>query len=263
MKDAFVSALIERFDRPDVTAIVLMGSHARGNAGPYSDVDLARFISESNGHKAEAQSYLIDGCLVVVSDISPATVERWFSVPEEASNYIGGLCSARPLIDRDNSFARIQARARSFDWDAAMQQKADAWASRQMVGWIEEVHKGLEGLRRNDVGRLLNARHGCSWGLSRVVQVQRGILLSSDNTFYDEPAEAVGWDSEWVRLRRIAFGIAVENEAAPSLREQVMAGLRLYALTAEMLEGILQPEDRSLVAETVHLIRRALSEAAV
>jgi Nucleotidyltransferase domain len=259
MRDALASALIERFDGPDVKAIVLMGSHARGDAGPYSDVDLVRLISGPGELKAENHSYLIDECLVVVNDRGTAEVENWFSVPEEASNVIGGLCSARPLLDRDQTFARVHARARSFTWDASMQQKADAWASRQMVGWIEEVHKGLEGLRRNDLGRLLNARHGCSWGLSRVVQVQRGVLLSGDNAFYDEPADAVGWDSEWVRLRRIAFGIAGENEATPSLREQVTAGLNLYVVTAEMLVGSLRSEDEPLVAETVRLIRRTLS----
>jgi hypothetical protein len=236
-----------------------MGSHARGDAGPYSDVDLVRLISESGDLKAETHSYLIDGCLVVVSDRGPAEIENWFSAPEEASNVIGGLCSARHLLDRDQTFARIQARARSFTWDTSMQQKADAWASRQMVGWIEEVHKGLEGLRRNDLGRLLNARHGCTWGLSRVVQVQRGVLLSGDNAFYDEVACAVGWDSEWVRLRHIAFGITWENEVAPSLREQVTAGLRMYVVTAEMLAGFLRPEDEPLVAETIRLIKRTLS----
>ena len=262
MGDVLVNALIERFDRPDVKAIAVMGSYARGDAGPYSDLDLARFMSEPSGHKAEAHSHLIDGRLVVISDIGPAAVEDWFSFPEAASKVIGGLRSARPLLDRDGTFARIQARARSFAWDASMQQKADAWVSRQMVGWIEEIHKGLEGLRRNDVGRLLNARHGCSWGLSQIMQVQRGVLLSGDNAFYDEVGEAVGWDSEWARLRRTAFGVAVGDAAAPTLREQVVAGLRLYVLTAELLTGALQPEDEPLVTETVHLIRHALKEAA-
>ena len=252
MKDALVSALIERFDGPDIRAIVLMGSHARGDAGPYSDIDLARFIYEPSGH--EAVSYLIDGYLVVVTDIGTTTIETWFSEPEEASNFIGGLRSAQPLLDRDQTFANLQARARSFTWDAPMQLKANAWASRQMIGWIEEVYKGLEGLRRKDKGRLLNARHGCSWGLSRVVQVQRGVLLSGDNAFYDELAVAVGWDSQWVRLRRIAFGVTEENETAPSLREQVTAGLRLYVRTAEMLTGTLRPEDEPLVTQTVRLI---------
>src|SRR5262245_13961435 len=259
MRDALASVLIERLDRPDVRAIVLMGSHARGDAGPYSDVDLVRFVGEPSKLKEETHSYLIDGCLVDVSDRGQAEIENWFSAPEEASNVIGGLRSARPLLDRDQIFAHVQSRARSFAWDASMQQKADAWASRQMVGWIEEVHKGLEGLRRNDLGRLLNARHGCSWGLSRVVQVQRGILLSGDNAFYDELADDVGWDSEWVRLRRIAFGVAGENEAAPSLREQVTAGLNVYVVTAEMLARSLRSEDEPLVAETVRLIRLTLN----
>jgi hypothetical protein len=262
MKDALVNTLIERFDRPDVEAIALMGSHARGDAGPYSDVDLARFISELSVHRAEVHSHLIDGCLVVVSDIRPSTVEDWFSSPEAASKVMSGLRSARPLLDRDGTFAHIQARAGSFAWDASMQQKANVWASRQMVGWIEEVHKGLEGLRRNDVGRLLNARHGCSWGLSQVMQVQRGVLLSGDNAFYDEVAESVGWDSEWARLRRTAFGVVGRDEIMPTLHEQIVAGLCLYVLTAELLAGALQPEDEPLVTDTINLIRHALKEAA-
>jgi hypothetical protein len=39
-----------------------------------------------------------------------------------------------------------------------------------------------------------------------------------------------------------------------------VAGLRLYALTAEMLTGSLQARDEPLVASTVHLIRRALAD---
>ncbi len=34
--------LVERFDAPGVRAIVLMGSYARGEAGPYSDIDVVR-----------------------------------------------------------------------------------------------------------------------------------------------------------------------------------------------------------------------------
>lgn len=262
MEDALVKTLTGRFDGPGVKALVLAGSRARGDAGPYSDLDLIRLTSDDGARGAEAESYLIEGRLVVVSDAGPSAVEDWFSSPWAATKVVGGLRSARALLDRDATFARVQARARAFVWDASMQRRADAWASRQMVGWIEEVHKGLEGLRRNDAGRLLNARHGCSWGMSQVVQVQRGVLLSGDNAFYEEVAEAVGRDSEWARLRRTAFGVSEGDEAAPTLREQVVAGLRLYVLTAGMLAGALRPEDEPLVTWTVSLIRRALEEAA-
>jgi hypothetical protein len=139
-----------------------------------------------------------------------------------------------------------------------MQRNADHWVSGQMVGWMEEVHKGLAGLRRKDIGRMLNARFGCSWGLSRVVAVYKGLLLSGDNSFYDEIGEAVGMDSEWVRLRRIAFGIEGQDGKAPGLREQVVAGLQLYVATGRLLGPALEPTDAVLVEQTVTLIETEL-----
>lgn len=250
--------LLPRFDGPGVAAVVLMGSYARGDPGRDSDVDVVRFLDGSTTGVTGAGSHLIGGHLVVVSDVAPADVEAWFTQPEVAVKVIAGLRLARPLLDRDGYFAVIQRRAHAFTWDAAMQARADRWASEHMTGWAEEAHKGLEGLRRGDTGRLLNARHGMSWGLTRIVQVQRGILESGDNAFYDETAQAIGPDSEWVRLRALAFGIGAANEPAPALADQVRAGLRLYALTAGMLDTMLSAQDRPLVSDTVNRIRRTL-----
>jgi hypothetical protein len=169
-------------------------------------------------------------------------------------NVILGICTARSLLDRHSTFAAIQRRAQAFKWDAEIQQKANRWASQQLVGLIEEVHKELEGLRRNDIGRMLNARFGCSWGLSKVVGVQKGVLLSGDNGFYDEVGEAVGADSEWTQLRQIAFGIEDKDGKAPYLREQVTAGLRLYVVTAQLLANALEPADVILIEQTIKLI---------
>lgn len=253
--------LAHRFDAPGVQAIVLMGSHARGDAGPYSDVDLVRFVEEAHGELAGAGSHLIDGVLVVVSNVTPSQVAPWFSEPAQATTTIAGLRTARALLDRDGTFAALQARAHAFVWTEAMQVKADCWASAQMVGWIEEVHKGLEGLRRREPGRLLNANFGLSWGLSNVMKVQRGVLLSGDNGFFTEVAVAVGADSLWSQLRAIAFGLTDIHGRPPSLRERVVAGLHLYAVTAELLGAALQPEHAPLVAETVALINRVIEDA--
>lgn len=252
--------LFPRFDGPGVGAVVLMGSYARGDPGPHSDVDVVRLLDGSVATAPGAGSYLIAGHLVVVSDVTPADAEAWFTRPEVAVKVIAGLRHAQPLLDRDDRFAAVQRRAHAFTWDAAMQRRADRWASEQMVGWAEEAHKGLEGLRRGDVGRLLNARHGMTWGLSRVMQVQRGILESGDNVFYEETAHALGPDSEWVRLRALAFGIGANDVLAHALAEQVRAGLRLYVLTAAMLDAVIAAEHRPLVADTVTRIRQALSE---
>ena len=250
--------LAGQFQAPSVAAIALMGSHATGQAGPFSDVDLARFLESEGDEPSGAGSHLIDGRLVVVSNVPPSQVEKCFRQPEEAVNTIAGLRAGRALYDPEDIFIKIQARAQAFTWDSAMQEAANLWAGQQMVGWIEEVHKGLEGLRRNDIGRMLNARHGFSWGLSRVMQTQRGVLVSGDNAFYDEIARAVGPDSRWVQLRRTAFGIEGPGDVTPTLRGQIEAGLRLYIETAYLLDEVLKEGDRFLVRQTVSLIEQEL-----
>jgi hypothetical protein len=255
------AALAQRFDHPSVQAIALLGSHARGDAGPFSDVDLLRLLAAGAPELPDNGTHLVDGQLVNVGSATPADTASWFERPEKAVSHIAGLRVARALVDRDGALAELQARAHAFVWDAAMQGRADRWASRQLVGWAEEAHKGLEGLRRGDVGRLLNARHGCSWGLNHVMQVQRGVLVSGDNAVYDEVGAALADQPEWLRLRRLAFGLEDGAGVAPTIADQVRAGLRLYALTAELLDAALQPEDRPIIALTVARIRERLERA--
>ena len=250
-------ALAAQFDHLSIKAVVLMGSHARGTAGPFSDVDLVRFTQDDETILPGLGSHLINGRLVVVSDVTPTQLEAAFTKPEVAVESIQGLRSGRALLDPDHFFSALQQRAHAFQWDDKMQAKANRWASRQMVGWIEEVHKGLEGLRQDDTGRLLSARFGCSWGLTRVICVQRGLLLSGDNALFEEVITAVGYDSEWSHLCRTVFAARPEPT---TLQQQVTAGIQLYNLTAAMLAEILLPEDQPLISATTALINHALSE---
>jgi hypothetical protein len=253
--------LAHQFDDPSVQAIVLMGSHARGEAGPHSDIDLVRFVDSRSTDLPGHGSHLIDGALVVVSNVTPKRVEQWFSEPAEAVKAITGLRQARPLIDRDSYFAAIQARAQAFVWTPELQAQADCEASEAMVGWIEEAHKGLEGLRRQDPGRLLNGLFGLSYGLSNVMGLHLGVLLSGDNGFYDEVAAAVGLDTSWAHLRAVAFGVAEVHGRPPSLRERVVAGLALYVTTAELLGNAILPEHRPLIDATLERINQQVERA--
>ncbi|RIK36187.1 MAG: hypothetical protein DCC55_28090 [Chloroflexi bacterium] len=253
--------LAHQFDDPSVHAIGLMGSHARGEAGPHSDIDLVRFVADGAGDLPGHGSHLIDDALVVVSNATPDRVERWFTEPAEAVKSIVGLRQAKSLIDRSGYFAGLQARAQAFVWTPELQAAADREASEAMVGWIEEAHKGLEGLRRQDPGRLLNGLFGLTYGLSNVMQLHLGVLLSGDNGFYDEVAAAVGVDSLWTHLRAVAFGVAEVHGRPPSLRERVVAGLGLYVTTAELLDDAILPEYRPLIEATVERINQQVERA--
>ncbi len=244
-------ALAEPFIRPRA-ALVLLGSHARGDAGPHSDLDLARFLSDEEKPQDDG-SYLRDEQLIVVSSVTPSQLERCFTDPFEAVNAVAGLRTARALHDPEGRFAEVQARARAFRWTDDLNRRADAWVGSQMVGLIEEAHKGLGGLRRNDVGRLLNARFGLSWGLCRVMSVHKRLLLESDNSFYRQLEALADLPPGWPGLRDAAFGLK-----AGDLRAQVTAGLRLYLLTASDVGAALGEVEAALVKETVSRIGGAL-----
>lgn len=248
-----LAILAARFAPSEAAAVALMGSHARGDAGPYSDVDIVRFLPGPGALPDDGTHYLA-GRLVVAGSVTPEQVEHWFSHPEEASKSIAGLRAALSLIDRDGRLAALIARACAFRWDAEMQTRADAWAAEQMVGWIEEMHKLLEGLRRGEVGRLLNGLHGGTWGMASVMQVQRGVLLSGDNGFYDAVRDAVGKETLWSRLLAEAFGARGES----SLSRRAVVGLRLYVETARLLDDALPPQPRALVRQAVDIIKTEL-----
>lgn len=96
--------LVARFDGPEVRALVLMGSHARGEVGPYSDIDLVCFTYKEM--HSDAESFLYEGHLLVVSTVGPGDVERWFHEPQAATDTIAGVRCARALLDREGYFAQ-------------------------------------------------------------------------------------------------------------------------------------------------------------
>lgn len=263
MKNIDFQQLAHHFNHPTVYAIALYGSHARGDAGPNSDIDFVRFLTTDEADPPDSGSHLIDDTLVVVSNYTPSTVAGWFTEPTAAVTAIAPLRQAQPLLDPAGDFVQLQTRAHAFTWTAELQHKADLWASEQMVGWIEEAHKGLEGLRRNDDGRLLNATFGLSWGLTNVVKVQRGVLIYSDNSLIDQVMAAVGHTSRWAQYCRRSFGMTDENGLVPSLHERVVAGLQLYVATVALLALVPQRKDASMLARTVERIQHALAYTGV
>ncbi len=274
---AELPSYLEDWKTEYTVAFALLGSYARGDAGPHSDLDLVRFVDDDK-READARSFQIgtgEGgtgrneearaphkprrLLVVRSTVTPSQVESWFSDPGQAVNIIVGLRDGRALWDPNGIFAAIQQRAEEFRWTPTLQEKADQLAGKELTGWIEEAHKGLEGLRRNDTGRLLNARFGLSWGLAWVMRLHRGVFATSDNTFFSDVISAVGPETKWARLLHRAFGIAVGAEDdSLSLREEVTSGLLLYCETFSLLKEALPRDDFALIEATVSRIRGEL-----
>lgn len=72
------ATLAQRFWREEYGAVALFGSHARGDAGPFSDVDL-NIIGRHDGQEPPVHSHILDGRLVTVTLFAPDAVEKWFT----------------------------------------------------------------------------------------------------------------------------------------------------------------------------------------
>ncbi|CAF0984492.1 unnamed protein product [Rotaria sp. Silwood1] len=248
-----IDKIARLFDKPDVVqALILTGSYARNEAGPNSDIDLIRFVISGAKLSDDGTHLYEKKMLINILTVEPDEYEKWFTDPYQATKWIAGIRVARVIIDREDFFTNgLQIRAHNFTWDTTIQNHANIEASHRMVGWCEEANKGLEGLRRNDVGRFLNACHGLSWGLSEVIQIQHGILVSSDNNAVIEIESALGDNIQMIKLRRIAFGVI----GTYSLRQRVIAGLQLFVLLAEQMSNIWQANDVQIIDYTADQIR--------
>jgi len=263
-----------------IVGVALLGSYARGGATRYSDVDVVRFAErepESEGDHYSGDRYtlrLVDERIVSVTTTSLAAKRAELARPEDAVMAVAGLRQARILLDRAGALAALLAEAHAFQW-APLQARADAYASELLMGLAEEAGKIMGALARGDESACAYGALGLLPGLTRAVIVQRGVLLRSENAFFSQPQEAVGRDSAWARALRLAAGMAptpddvtaMQFERKPaqtvqplalaaesSAQRRALAALRLYRETAVLLDPIIRPADRAVIAHTLRLL---------
>jgi hypothetical protein len=252
LSDAFINRLVAEFTDAAVIGLLLVGSHARGDASPHSDVDLIRFTAVLP--ETEAERYTLTyrgGHLVSLSTATVAAKLGELSRPETAIWAVPGLRQAHILLDRQGELASLLQAAHRFRWEP-LQAAADAYASYNVMGLAEEVHKILGALGRDDLPAALYGAWGLMAGLTRVVLVQRGVLIRTENAYFQQVQEAAGLHSRWTRAFRVAVGF--ETASAPL---RAAAALRLYSETAALLVAALQPQHEDVIQGALGRIRSA------
>jgi hypothetical protein len=244
--DSLIARLLAEFTNAETIGVLLTGSHARGDATEFSDVDLVRFAPALP--EAEEDRYTLAwraGRLVSLSCATIAGKRDELARPETAIWAVPGLRQARPLLDRAGALAALLEEARAFRWEP-LQEAADAYASYELMGLAEEAHKALAGLAGGDETLALYGTWGLVIGLARAVAVQRGVLIRTENVYFRQIQEAMGLDSAWAAAFRRAAGL----EAAPALA-RAAAGLRLYQETAALLAPIVRPVHWPVIEATL------------
>ena len=138
---------------------------------------------------------------------------------------------------------------KAFDW-SSVQTAADEFAAEEIMGCAEEAHKILSGLAQENESKVLYATWGLVKNMLEAVAVQKGLMIVSENRYFDLIQDSVGRDSEWTRSFRTAWGLKAD---ASQYQARGEAALRLYQLSAAMI-----PEKhRDVVNRTLELIKEA------
>jgi hypothetical protein len=254
LSDPFIKSVLEKIDSPDVIGVGIAGSYARGQESKYSDVDFdiyARKLPESDYDRYTLRHW--DGKLVslkyVLLDDELAALKN----PRRAIWAVPGLSSMKIVLDKDGALHELQKKAQKFDF-SLLQPQADEFAAEEIAGCAEEVHKILNGLTRSHESTVLYATWGLVANIFEAVAVQRGILIVSENRYFDLIQESVGRDTKWVSTFRAAWGL---DSTSSQYQSRGAAALTLYRLTTAMFEGLLPEKHHEVVKNTLRLIKEA------
>ena len=254
LSDSFIQSVLETIDSPDIVGVGIGGSYSRGQESKYSDVDFDIFVSKvpENPYDRYTLRYW-DGKLVSLKYTLLDDERSALTNPRRAIWAVPGLRGMKIVLDKDGSLTALQQAAHAFDWPS-LQSAANEYAAEEVIGCAEEVHKILSSLAGGHESTVLYATWGLVNGMLSAVAVQRGLMIVSENRYFDLIQDSVGRDSEWTRAFRTAWGL---DPTASQYQSRGAAALTLYRLTAAMFDELIPEKHRDVVDTTLHLIKEA------
>ncbi len=206
------------------TAVVLAGSHARGDATDLSDIDLYA-IGEGPAYTLR----VVRGRLVAVSWRSEDDERRALRQPASVGAVVPAWRAARILHDPEGVAEGLQCEAADFDW-AAISAACDEWVADSTIGYAEEVLK-LVAARRADDGLLAAVQRSVLvLRLPKVMAVRHRLLYDTENRLWHLVAQAMG--EEWALAQTAAFGL--ESGEGPD-----HAAIQLFTLAVDSVRPLL------------------------
>lgn len=254
LSNPFIQSILEKIDSPDVVGVGIVGSYAREQESKYSDVDLDIFVTKlpENNYDRYTLRYW-DGKLVSLKYTLLDDELAALTNPRRAIWAVPGLSGMKIVLDKDGLLDRLQQKAQKFDF-SLLQPAADEFAAEEIMGCAEEAHKVLSGLARGHESTVLYATWGLVSNILEAVAVQRGIMIVSENRYFDLIQESVGRDTKWVSAFRTAWGL---DSTSSQYQSRGTAALTLYRLTAAMFDGLIPDKHREVVKNTLRLIKEA------
>src|SRR5829696_6583876 len=139
----FLKNLVEEFTDANTVGFLLAGSHARGDAAGYSDIDLMKFVQDLPEMPADRYLVRFRGAYLVCVTVTTVPEKmNELKKPETAIWAVPGIRQTQVLADHCGALTALKDAADAFRWEGLLS-AADTYASNEMAGLAEEVHKLL------------------------------------------------------------------------------------------------------------------------
>jgi predicted nucleotidyltransferase len=255
--ESLLAAIVIECSDENTESIGLGGSYARGTATPLSDVDIAQFVYVLPDRDRKRYAYR-DGRLVSYSIKSLDLEREALKRPERAIWLVPGFRDMQILSDEHGTLAAFIQEIQSFAWEP-LQAAADAYASNALMLETEFAYKILAALLNGNDEALAYETMNLLMALTGIVAVQRGVLIQSNSTYFQQVQHSVSLDSSWTRYHRIAAGVDQAGASQRPLAARGLAILHLFLETRDLLRPILLKQHREVVEATAQAIRETLA----
>jgi hypothetical protein len=216
-------------------AAVLVGSHARGDAGPDSDVDVLAVGPRTFSFRLERRG----GLLVSVGSRPPEAYRLEMADPASVGTAVAGWREAVVLHDPEGVAGSLIEEAEAWVW-GPLERRCDGWVAEEITSLAEEVHKLAAAPRAGHHARAAVQRSVLAVRPAQILAVHRRILYGSENRLWDLVADTMG--EEWRLAQSAALGL--DGEA---FEETCRAALGLYGLATDEAQALLDERQQKVV----------------
>jgi hypothetical protein len=255
LSDTFLKELIAEIDTDDIRGIVLGGSHARGDATPYSDIDLACFVPDAF-RPLDKRFVYREGHLISIGLKTLEGVKQQLAEPFQALWIVPGFRQAKVLLDKDGSMGQLKQMVENFTWDS-LHTEARGFAGDILTSDVELVHKLFSNLWKGNLSGVVYTTKRLFDDATMVMALYYGVFITTDSLYYQEVESTVGPDSNWTHYHRLLSGVKTNAEDTSSIDARGKLALHLYRETASLLLPALSEQRRSVVEQVLNLIEQA------
>src|SRR5260221_11070538 len=191
--ETFLTELVAEIETDQMRGIVLGGSHARGDATPYSDVDLACFVPDAFRPLRKRFLYR-EGRLVSIGLKTLEGVQQQLLDPYQALWIVPSFQQARVLLDKDGSMRQLKQLVEDFAWEP-LRKGAMEDAGSLLTGDPEFIPK-LRGISWS--GNLSGVAYTTTQlfeGVTMAMALSHAVFITTDSLYYQQVEAAVGLET--------------------------------------------------------------------